>query len=79
MPNAKPLAVVVLVCLAVLAGCKRYAVELTRNGRPKATIVIGDGASEEVRFAAQELRNYVAKVSGAELPEIGRASCRERV
>ncbi len=41
---------------------------LTEAGHPKAQIVTGADAPETVQFAAKELKAYVQKISGAELP-----------
>lgn len=41
---------------------------LAHEGRPAATIVIPDDAQTSVRLAAEELRDYVKRISGAELP-----------
>lgn len=41
---------------------------LTEAGHPKAQIVTGADAPETVQFAAKELKAYVQKMSGAELP-----------
>jgi hypothetical protein len=40
---------------------------ISKNGKPFVNIVIADGASKEVLFAAEELRDYIKKISGAEL------------
>ncbi|MGC9318883.1 MAG: DUF4838 domain-containing protein [Armatimonadota bacterium] len=40
---------------------------VTRDGRPLATIVIPDEATSSERFAAEELRDYVEAISGAQL------------
>lgn len=50
--------------LASLAG----ATELVRNGEPRARLVIASYALPQVRLAAQELRDHVAAMTGAELP-----------
>ncbi len=41
---------------------------LVEDGRPRAQIVIGEAPARLVTLAAQELRDYVRKLSGAELP-----------
>src|SRR5690242_8396166 len=41
---------------------------LVEEGQPRATIVVSATAGEKTRFAAQELRTYLAKLSGATLP-----------
>ncbi|MDA8085694.1 MAG: DUF4838 domain-containing protein [Nitrospiraceae bacterium] len=59
----------VLVCLFILfsqAPC--HAVRIAADGRPLATIIIGSGQPETVRYAAREFRSYVEKISGARLP-----------
>ena len=65
-------------CAAVVAlaatgsSCGQPA--LVRNGRPEAVIVLSPAASADEKLAAQELQDYVRKVSGATLPVItGRA------
>ena len=52
--------------LAAAAGCAQSA--LVRNGRPEAAIVISAAASADEKLAAQELQDYVRKISGATLP-----------
>lgn len=49
-----------------------YGVELVRDGRPLAEIVVATDADPSVRTAAGELRKYLQKMSGAELPVVGR-------
>jgi hypothetical protein len=46
---------------------------LVADGQGRAQIVTGEKAPETVRFAARELRAFVAKMSGAELPIADRA------
>ena len=41
---------------------------LAQNGSPAATIVTAAAPTENVRTAARELRDYVRKISGADLP-----------
>jgi len=45
--------------------CKAQQIAIAENGRAQAAIVIGARASEEVRFAASELQDYLRKISGA--------------
>jgi len=45
-----------------------FAADLVRDGRRCAQILLPPNADEMTRFAAEELRSYVAKISGAELP-----------
>lgn len=47
---------------------------LVADGQAKSQIVVGDATPESVRFAARELRKFVAKMSGAELPIVDRAA-----
>jgi len=53
----------------ILQGChsEQEQIVLVKEGLSKATIVVACGASEETRFAAEELRNYLEKISGAKL------------
>lgn len=41
---------------------------LVENGRPRAEIVIAESPPRTVRLAAQELQNYIEKITGAHLP-----------
>ncbi|MCC6444743.1 MAG: DUF4838 domain-containing protein [Armatimonadetes bacterium] len=43
---------------------------LTHDGQPKAAIVISQAAPETVRFAAEELRLHIEKITGASLPVV---------
>jgi len=54
----------------VLAGGVAQAGDLVlvAEGRPSATIVVREGAPEKVTVAAEELRTYVERISGAQLP-----------
>ena len=45
-----------------------HDVVLVRDGRPVATVVVGDAPSEAARAAAQELVEVIARISGATLP-----------
>jgi tetratricopeptide (TPR) repeat protein len=58
------------VVLAVLSSHASAADSFTlvANGQARAQIVTGADAPETVRFAARELRTFVARMSGAELP-----------
>src|SRR4030095_15229608 len=56
----------VLWVLAVgMAGCGPPA--LVSDGKPEATIVVSPTATGDESLAATELRDYVAKISGANL------------
>jgi len=63
-----------MLVLAVLATRASAAdlFTLVADGQAKAQIVTGDDAPETVRFAAKELRSFVMKISGAELPVAAR-------
>lgn len=41
---------------------------IVKDGRSFVTIVVGSGASKRVKFAAEELREYLKKISGADIP-----------
>ena len=41
---------------------------IVENGQPRAEIVISDKPQRSARLSAQELQNYVEKISGAHLP-----------
>jgi hypothetical protein len=58
-----------LLIVLMLVGVS-HADELTlvREGRAAASIVVDERAGEPVRFAAEELRDYIAAMSGASLP-----------
>ena len=43
------------------------AITITENGQAKAVIVVGPGASEPVKHAAQELADFVRRISEAKL------------
>jgi hypothetical protein len=65
--------VMALTALAADAGtADRFT--LVADGQAKAQIVTGDGAPETVRFAARELKTFVAKMSGADLPIAAQAA-----
>ena len=58
-----------LVVLLTLPGSlARSDVVLTDGGKPTCTIVISDKASAPEAFAAEELRDYIRKISGATIP-----------
>jgi len=65
--------VVLLGCFVQFTDCAALARRpekfvIVKGGEPAATIVVGEGASEEEMFAANELQTYVRKVSGALIP-----------
>ena len=55
---------IVFGCAAVSAA----ALDIVREGRPAATVVVEEGASGQVKGAAQLLVNYVERATEAELP-----------
>ena len=57
---------VLLTMAAPWAGAADFVI--ARDGRPAATIVVAAEAQESNRFAAEELRGFVKRMSGAELP-----------
>lgn len=58
---------VLLVALVGLLTAKAELV-IVDNGQPKAQIIIAEEPPRLTRLAAEELRDYVRKISGAELP-----------
>ncbi|MCP4638945.1 MAG: DUF4838 domain-containing protein [bacterium] len=58
-------------CLLALtlswAACAGAAVPITENGEARAAIVVDEAAPDSVQHAAQELRDHVELVSGAQL------------
>ena len=46
------------------------AMILVKDGAPQCTVVLGSSASAVERHAAEELRTYFRKVSGAEVPQV---------
>lgn len=44
------------------------ALSVVEDGQPRAQIIIGEEPERLVKLAAEELRDYVMKISGAELP-----------
>jgi tetratricopeptide (TPR) repeat protein len=70
--NALPtLTVLLLAPVAALHAADAFIVE---NGRPRAEIVVAEKPLRTVRLAAQELQNYVEKISGAHLPIVTKPS-----
>ena len=59
--------VAVAILLALCSWGVSYAMQITDEGRPVATIIVSSRATEAERFAAQELQKYVRQISGAEL------------
>jgi len=60
----------VLAVLLFLASASRVGAEtfVVENGEPRAEIVIAEQPERTVRLAADDLQNYVQKMSGARLP-----------
>lgn len=54
--------------LFLVGGAACFGMDLVRDGRPAATIVVAPDAPGMVRFAATELQAYVEKATGATLP-----------
>ncbi|HWB00762.1 MAG TPA: DUF4838 domain-containing protein [Pirellulales bacterium] len=65
MPRAILLLLVVCTGTRSSHAAQRFIVE---NGQPRAEIVIAERPERTVRVAAQELQDYVQKISGAHLP-----------
>jgi tetratricopeptide (TPR) repeat protein len=63
----------IFLALAVTWASAADPFTLVSEGQSRSQIVIGDQSPETVRFAAQELRTFVARMSGAELPIAARA------
>jgi len=61
--------IVVLICLGVACDAA-HAVDalIVKDGRPNARIVISETPPRSVRLAADELRTYIKRISGATLP-----------
>jgi hypothetical protein len=57
-----------LVILTLALAANAFGVDLVRDGKPTATIVVAPGASKAVQFAGQELQAIVQQVTGARLP-----------
>jgi len=55
-------------CLFAAAGLNAAAgLELVRDGQARSVIIVPDAASATVRLAAEELRDHIALISGAQL------------
>ena len=53
-------------CLYFSAG----ALEITRDGKPRANIAVARNAPDAEQFAARDLRHWIREISGAELPVV---------
>ncbi|MDD4019174.1 MAG: DUF4838 domain-containing protein [Kiritimatiellae bacterium] len=62
------IAVLAMTCLPSGGGAVPETLRITEEGQPKAVIVKPAKASKVINFAADELRKYVGKMSGAALP-----------
>jgi hypothetical protein len=72
--------IAIALCLNAIALPRAMAIELTRNGAPRATIIVaqsvlgsakGDASAQKVSIAAHDLQDYIRKISGATLPIVG--------
>jgi len=54
--------------LSGTAGCQAQQITLAQDGKPNAQITISAKATSTEKYAAEELRNTLQKISGAELP-----------
>ncbi|MGB8170666.1 MAG: DUF4838 domain-containing protein, partial [Chthoniobacteraceae bacterium] len=57
-----------------LAKLHAAGTSLIEDGQPRAEIIISDKPQRTTRLAAQELQNYLAKISGATLPIVTKPS-----
>jgi hypothetical protein len=65
----------ILFCLALFLPLPLFGnnLFLVRDGLPQAVIVVAEKPHRSARLAAQELQNYVEKISGAHLPIVSGA------
>jgi hypothetical protein len=68
MSNKVVLGVIIVTLLLGISTGAMSAVDLVRQGKAVATIVIPDNALESVSYAAQELQYHVEESTGATLP-----------
>lgn len=61
---------------AFIGGCQMQpaGLEIVKEGRPAAEIILADDAMPQARLAARELRDHILKISGAELAITNRPS-----
>ena len=57
-----------LLALAMAGARAADKFTLVKDGKPACAIIVAEQASENAAFAANELQQYVKKISGAELP-----------
>ena len=67
MKNRLSLVLCALLCLVEIDAA-RGNVDIVNDGKPMADIVIAENPPRLAKLAAEELRDYVRKISGAELP-----------
>ena len=67
MKNRLSLVLCALLCLVEIDAA-RGNVYIVNDGKPMADIVIAENPPRLAKLAAEELRDYVRKISGAELP-----------
>jgi len=62
-------AILSVLAILLIAGAKKnYKFNIVENNKSNATIIISQKASEEDKFAAQELQTYLEKISGVRVP-----------
>jgi len=66
--TASCLAVAGLVLVLSIGSRAEADVLLVEGGKPRATIVVGDEATDQAREAASALQTYIERISGAHLP-----------
>ena len=65
----KVVPLLMILCIAVCGVSAGESVELVKDGKVRAVIVIPKDADSTVKLAAKELADYVEKITGARLPE----------
>ena len=62
----------IVVGMAVVCGARPVAAQVfvVKDGRPRADIVIAHKPTRSVKLAANDLRHYLAKITGATLPVV---------
>ncbi len=64
------LALCVLMVTFVTAASAGPAIELVRNGKPKASIVVSATPTRSAAFAAEELQYHILQITGVSLPVV---------
>ena len=59
---------ILLFCAIVAFGHRGNAATIVKDGKPYSAIIIPEKTDPGVRLAAEELRKYIMKISGARLP-----------